>query len=436
MTSLKRRLVATLIGLLTVVGLLAGGISYFLAREDAATLLDRQLLLVARSIHEGSRLPLMQEAFLHESTAEKGRDFVIQVAYPDERVRVSRPDFELPIGKVTGYSDIWLQGQKWRVYTLSHPDRTVQLSQSDAVRQEIATNAALRTLLPIAGLLPLSWILVVIGTTRLLKPLDAATRAATERDAASLAPLPTAGVPAEVAPLIGEINALLGRVSNALDSQRNFILDAAHELRTPLAALQLQIENLSQNHSPADLAIRISELTSGLQRAAHLVDQLLKVARYETEKTSEKSNTDAAEIVKTCIGELIPIAEKRGIDLGMVRDENAPVFANADDLRILFANLIDNAIRYTPTGGSVDVSVSVEGNTGVVNIVDTGPGIPEHLLPRVFDRFFRAGGQETEGSGIGLAIVKAIANQNAIAITLHNRADRSGLIATASFPLV
>jgi signal transduction histidine kinase len=435
MVSLKNQLIVWALGLFTVVGLIAGGISYLLALQDANVLLDHQLLLVAGSIDEGSQLPSMQARFLGESREEQESDFVIQVWYENEPVRSSHPDFDLQRGKDTGYSYMPLHGEKWRAYTLVYPNRTIQVSQSDAVRRKIATSAALRALLPIAGLYPLSWILVVFGVGRILKPLAKVTKAATQRDALSLAPLPAENIPTEVAPLITEMNGLILRVRETIDSQRHFMLDAAHELRTPLAALQLQIENLSQSKSQDDLDARIDELKSGIQRASHLVGQLLHMARYGAEKKTIRDGFDLGKLVKSCIADFIPVAEKRKIDLGMIHDEAASIWANADDLRVLFNNLLDNAIRYTPEGGRIDVSVVVEGQKARVEIMDNGPGIPDPLLSRVFDRFFRVGGHETEGSGIGLAIVHAIATHESAEIRLSNRQDRSGLIAAVSFNL-
>ena len=433
MTSLKKQLTVWLLGLLTMVGLLAGGISYWFAREDANELLDHQLRLVAESINKGSQLSAMQAQLANESEDEQESDFVIQVWYEKNPVRSSRSNFNLPRGKTSGYSDMSIQGEKWRAYTIVYPDRTVQASQSDEVRRESAADATLHALLPIAVLIPLSWILVIIVVSLILKPLAEVTKAATQRDAASLAPLPTDCIPEEVAPLINEINSLLARIGEAIESQRHFLLDAAHELRTPLTALQFQIENLSQSQSQHDLEERITELKSGIQRASHLVGQLLKMARYEAEKITVRARVDLGEIVKICIGDFIPIAEKRGIDLGMINHESAYIWANSDDLRILFHNLLDNAIRYTPERGQIDVSVNVSMQKAVVKIVDDGPGIQESLLPRVFDRFFRAGDHETEGSGIGLAIVNAIAKRESAEVTLVNRQDRSGLIAAVSF---
>ncbi|MGA7595102.1 MAG: ATP-binding protein [Gallionella sp.] len=427
MISLKKQLIVWLLGLLTLVGLFTGGFSYWLAQREASKLLDHQLRLVGESIDDGSRLPVMQKKYAGETNAERKSDFVIQVWNARRVMHASHPDFELPAAKATGYSDLDLHGEKWRAYTIIYPDRTVQISQSDQVRRDIATDSALRSLLPIAALLPLTWVLVVIGVNRIMQPLAEVGEAATLRDAGSLAPLPIDHVPEEVAPLINEINSLLARIGETLESQRHFMLDAAHELRTPLSALQLQIENLSQSQSQEDMDERIAELISGISRASHLVGQLLKIARYESEKITVREAVDLAELVKDCIAEFIPIAERRGIDLGMTQCETATVWANSDDLRILFHNLIDNAIRYSSGQGQIDVSVNVSGKMTLVRILDSGPGIAEELLPRVFDRFFRVAPHETEGSGVGLAIVKAIAGRESATVSLSNRHDSSGL---------
>ena len=433
MKSLKRQLIVLLISLLAVVGIIAGGISYLLAKKDAGILLDHQLKEVARSIDEGSQLPAMQARFPSENEKERESDFVIQVWYEKEPVRSSRPEFTLVMAPRSGFSDMVDNGKKWRAYTLFYPNRTVQVSQSMEVRREIAENAAMRTVLPIVGLIPLSWILVAIVLGRIMKPLDAVKQAVTQRDASSLDPLPLDRVPEEVAPLISEMNALLVRLREALESQRQFISDAAHELRTPLAALQLQIENLAFCRNEEDVESRMIELDSGVKRASRLVNQLLKMARLEADRNVTMSLIDPGQIVKNCIGDLIPLAERKAIDLGMIRDEETRILANPDSIRVLFENLIDNAIRYTPQGGRIDVSVYLSDGRAVVEISDNGPGIPENLLPRIFDRFFRASGQEIEGSGIGLAIVQAIAERQSAEIRLANRKDGKGLMASVFF---
>ncbi len=316
MKSLKKQLTIWLVGLLTVVGLLGAGFSFYLALGEANKLLDHQLFQIAQSVDEGSQLPVMQAKFRKESATEREKDFVIQVWVGKEPVVASRPGFDLPRGKVSGLSDVSWRGSKWRVYTMVHPHRTVQVSQADEVRVEIATNTAVRVLFPVVVLIPLSWLLVGVVVSRLLRPLEAVTDAAAHRDAASLEPLPTEGVPGEVAPLIHAMNDLISRLGELLASQRQFLSDAAHELRTPLAALQLQIENLLRSHSREDLDIRIEEMRRGVLRASHLVSQLLKIARLEAQNMpAVPREVDLNVCVKACIADFIPLANNRGVDL-------------------------------------------------------------------------------------------------------------------------
>ena len=440
MRSLKRQLILWLVGLLTLVGGITGGISFYLALKEADALLDHQLIEIARSVDEGSQLQSMQVRFRKESPKEQARDFVIQVKLGLNAVRSSRPGFHLPLAARSGFADLLLpeanSDARWRAYTMIHPDRIVQVSQNSDVRLEIATNSAMRVLLPIATLIPLSWLLIGLVVSHLLKPLQLVTEAAARRELGNLEPLVVGNVPVEVAPLIHAMNALVYRLSQALSAQRHFLSDAAHELRTPLAALQLQIDNLPRSASHAEFGTRVEEMQRGVSRAAHLVAQLLHIARYEAHTHAVvQSATDLNAVVKNMIADFIPLADCRRIDLGLTQNDAAIIIANSGDIRILLGNLLDNAIRYTPPGGRVDIRIAAANGYARVEIADTGPGISEVLLPRVFDRFFRAAGQDTEGSGIGLSIVQAIAERESATVTLANRTGSHGLIAVVLFSL-
>ena len=430
MSSLKKRLIVALAGLLTVVGLGAGGVSYWLARNEANALLDEQLRQIAR--HVGAVRPAAIPR--RESEEERENDFVVQVWDAAGTLRsVSRPGFALPRHAATGFSQGLVGGQPWRAYTLIEPGgRTVQVSQWIEVRREIAASAAMRAMLSVVVLIPLAWVLVAVVIDRILRPLGAVTAAAARRGAASLEPLPVAGLPAELVPLVRAMNELLARLREAMAAQREFLSDAAHELRTPLAALQLQLENLSTGRAQHDLEARTEEMRRGLRRASRLVGQLLGMARFEASVQGVVTRVDLGALVKEAIADLIPLAEDRHIDLGMVSDEPAGILADAADVRVLIDNLIDNAVRYTPAGGRVDVGVSRRDGAAIVTIADSGPGIEPALLPRVFDRFFRAAGQDIEGSGIGLSIVKAIAEREETTVELANRPE-GGLVATVTF---
>lgn len=429
MSSLKNQLTIWIIVLLTAVGVIASVISYVFARMQANTFLDQQLQEIARSIDEGSQFPAMQKNFLRENKSEQAREFVMQVWEKDKPTVTSRPDFNLPINAKSGFSDKTWEGSAWRVYTMVHKNRTVQVSQEEEVRTEIATQSAAWVLLPFIILMPLSWVLVVLVIGRLLQPLKTVTNAVIDRDINSNAPLPASNIPSEVAPLIYAINDLISRLGKALQLQRKFLSDAAHGLRTPLAALLLQIENLQQKRAGEDLEIRVNDMRRGAQRATRMVKQLLQISRYEVQdKPIKRTALDLIELVKDCIAEIMPLVEQCNIDMGMTCAEQARVMSNRGDLQICIGNLLENAVRYTPEWGSVDVSIRARDSKVLLEICDTGPGIPESELSKICDRFYRATSHDGDGTGIGLAIVKTIADRESIKLEFMNRTDRSGLL--------
>lgn len=428
MTSLKKQLLLWLSAMMTAVGLLAAAASYVLAKAEANDFLDYQLRQIAYNVGTGGSIKGRPES--GETHDDSEEDYVVQVWDAGGKpVRSTRPGFDLPRHAGAGFSAPLMNGERWRTFTLPSSTHTVQVSQSDEVRLEIAADAAMRALIPVAALIPLSWLLIGFGVARLLRPLERVTTEAARRDESARQPLPLEGVPREIAPLVEAVNGLLARLHRALESQRQFVSNAAHELRTPLTALQLQAENLRD--AKEDSEARIGELQKGIRRASVLVDQLLKLARYEAaqENPPPQQSVELSALLKSCIADLIPLAEKRQIDLGIVRSDAGSIAGNENDLRILFGNLLNNSIRYTPEGGTVDVAVTASPSDIMVEISDTGPGVPDVLLPRVYERFFRVADSHAEGSGLGLSIAKAIADRHGLQLTLVNRTDRSGLIA-------
>ena len=228
-------------------------------------------------------------------------------------------------------------------------------------------------------------------------------------------------------------NSLLTRLRDAFATQRRFVQDAAHELRTPITAVALQLENVRCDLPPGVCQQSFAQLEAGVGRAQRLVDQLLKLSRQEAKIQEAPVVIDVRAQLHESISALITLADQRGIDLGLVAAPAAPALLTlrcvGADLRIVLDNLIENALRYTPEGGVVDVRLSGEPGRPVVEVMDTGPGIPPDQLERVFDRFFRVPGSDVRGSGLGLAIAQASAQRCGLRVTLRNREDRSGLIA-------
>ena len=291
----------------------------------------------------------------------------------------------------------------------------------------MAQAAALQAGLPILVAIPLAWLVIGWSLGQVMGRLASLVHTLSLRNVNSREPISTAAVPIEVLPLVEAMNGLIVRLQLAVDNQRRFVSDAAHELRTPLAALQIQVDNLPQALDLAP-AQPVSAIRDGLRRAALLVNQLLRMARLE-EPLSEgaQETVDLSQLVAECVGDLAVIAEAQRVDLGIVSSEPTNIRGRSEELRVLFGNLIDNAVRYTPEGGVVDVSVGHDRTAPFVDIIDTGCGIPPDKMGRVFDRFFRAAPPDIEGSGLELSIAAAIAKRHHLRIAIENRQDRSGL---------
>ena len=430
--SLRTQLWAWLIGLMTVVGLLAALFAYQSAQDEAKGFFDNQLRLMAVYAGEaGAELPTAQEGAAAHDTED---DFAVQVWNAEgTMLRSSLPAGAPPRAAVTGFSDTQTASGAWRTYTLVRPRSTVQVSQQTIVREELADQAAWQSLLPIAVMIPLSWLVIGFAINGVVGRIDQLAHRISAREPGDSRPIEVDDVPSEIAPLVTAMNDLLARLESALSAQRRFVADAAHELRTPLAALQLQIGNL-RKASGAEPSSRIDELERGILRASRLTRQLLGLAKAEGEAIKPApAPVDLLEIARRAIAEMLPLADDRRQDLGLMRDDTAEVEGEADELRVLVGNLLENAIRHTPEGGRIDVSVRAGEREVTLDIEDTGPGIAPEQLEQVFQPFHRAAGQAIEGSGLGLTIAKRIADRHKANITLINRAGATGLTARVVF---
>ncbi|WP_244919909.1 ATP-binding protein [Rhizobium grahamii] len=436
MTSIRRTAFMWLAGLMATIGICAATTSYLLVRNEASDFLDNQLRQIALYVGDTPSAPAAGrvDGVAHDPED----DFVIQVWNSvGQPLQQSDHSIAVPRQQTTGLADISAADNNWRVYTLVTPDRTVQVSQEMSVRQELAANAALQAALPIAVLIPLSLLTLSWIIDRIMARLNSLAFAITSRDAAADDPVPTDDVPAEVIPFVSSINLLLARLRALLERQRQFISDAAHELRTPLSALQIQIDNLRHDDRDGRFSQRLSELEAGIGRSTSLVTKLLRLARYDArEPAPAPGPIDLAQLAVDTIARLTPLAGSRSIDLGITRRDEAVTIGALADFEIILDNLLENAVRYTTPGGTVDVAVEVAGPEARIEIRDTGPGIAEEEMPLVFERFFRARPQDSEGSGLGLAIAKAAAERQGARVALAMRQDGPGLVACLVVRLV
>jgi len=349
------------------------------------------------------------------------------------RVYLSRPHAVLPDITTLGFSTVTTPEGRWRVFGVQAVTRVIQVAQPLSVRERRAAELALRTLKPFALLLPVLALLIWFAVGLALEPLRRLTAQVKARRVDALDALPAERLPDEVQPLVLALNDLLGRLRAALERERAFMADAAHELRTPLTALYLQLGMLARASGEAERDAAMSTLSAGVQRAIHLVEQMLALARQEPRADSQRVPVRLDELARAIVTELVPLADAGHIDLGIAAAQPATVAGDPDALRTLLRNLVDNAVRYTPAGGRVDVTVESRAAAARLTVSDDGPGIPPEERKRVFDRFYRRAGTAPSGSGLGLAIVKAIADAHGATVSLDAGPSGKGLMVSVTF---
>ncbi|MGH8212935.1 MAG: ATP-binding protein, partial [Rhodanobacteraceae bacterium] len=268
----------------------------------------------------------------------------------------------------------------------------------------------------------------------LLQPVRDVAAAVARRDILSREGLQAARLPTEVEPLVDEINRLLERQHEAVQRERHFIADAAHALRTPLAALQLQADVLDGSSDPAERALRLSELRAGIQRAARLSEQLLSRARTEFGAESSGRSVDVDVTLSDLRALYQPAATAQGVTLQFVAESGISVRGDQRRLLLICGNLLDNALRHSPSAGCIELFAAAQDGAARIEIRDEGPGLEPDQLERVFKRFYCAPGSQGTGSGLGLATVENLVRQLGGHVSLHNRADRRGLIARVILP--
>ena len=423
--SLRRRLLFALLGAVLLAGIAASAATYWSARAEVGALLDEELRQVALSLRPHALLNL---GLLAPSGEDFDRRVVVQIW---DRfgltVYLSNATTPLPLARTAGYSTIQYEGREWRMFTLHAGLHTVQTAQSTAVRTERATAAALRVLIPVIGLLPLLALLVWLVLDRGFAPLTRVADAVRRRGATDLEPLPAQRLPEEIAPLVAALNHLLARLSVAFDAQRRFAADAAHELRTPLTALALQVQLVERAQNADERAAAIARLKERVNRATRLVQQLLALARLEPEAAGAPEREVALhELAASVVADLAPIARDKDLSIG-AQLTPAQIRGSEDALRILAANLLDNAIRYTPARGRIEVRTGRDGQDAFLEVADSGPGIPQHERARVFDRFYRSADADASGSGLGLAIARQVAELHGGRIELRDGLEGRGV---------
>ncbi|MEO5690046.1 MAG: ATP-binding protein [Burkholderiaceae bacterium] len=419
--TLRVRLLLSLLAVLVIAALAMGASVYWNVLRQTESLFDYQLRQMALSLRDQGEIAPEDARAL----ADGQLDYVIQIWGVDgHAVYATQLRTEPPARAVLGFADIPAGGIVWRTFGVEARDRVIQVAQPERVRHQRAAQAALRSVVPLLAVAPALALVIGWLVSRSLAPLQRLAVEVRSRDSGSLQALPVHGLPDEVLPLVQSLNALLDRLAAALAAQRHFVGDAAHELRSPLTALKLQVQVMRRAPDDATRDEAARALTAGVDRATRLVEQLLALARSEAGPPREVTAAPLAEIVRQTMADVAPFADARGTTLELdVADgaQSASLFGDAD-VSVLARNLIDNAVRYSPRGGHVSVWVghdSAHPLAPVLQVDDDGPGIPEADREMVFDRFVRRdNAADQTGSGLGLAIVRQVAMRQGAEVVL------------------
>ncbi len=435
MQSLRIRLLILLgLAILTAAAILFAT-SFRAAMQEANKLSDYHMQQMALSLKDNRYDEGIDWYALPDDKADTF-DFVIQFLSSDGmRVYQPRPYTVLPEIGDLGYSTVTLENGDWRLYVVQSQTRTVQIAQKMEIRRNRAASLALHAVWPVVPVSILLFLAAWLVISSALSPLNRIAGDLARRTANSLAPVSTIGVPREVSLLVNELNSMIVRLAQTLNLQQRFLADATHELRSPLTALKLQLHTLARARDDGERSHAITRLEGGVDRASRLVEQLLALSRQDPQ-SRQFIPTDVSLLacIESAANDVASLAASKNISLKYGELADVEIAGDADDLLILFRNLLDNAVRYTPEHGWVRIGVSKVETSVVVTIVDTGNGIPQADHARVFDRFFRMPGTSPTGSGLGLAIVKAIAERHQATVELAN-ADTGGLTVKLAFPI-
>ncbi|MFZ5956797.1 ATP-binding protein [Pseudomonas knackmussii] len=438
MNSLRRRLLLWLLPATFAAGALASIGTYWGAFLELDDLLNDQMRYIARHVSlSGEGVSLNErDNRLSAADEDKADEVLLQVWDGNGQLHYSSdPALQLPAPSSAGLSDLSYGEQTWHTFVEKRGDRLIRVAQAQDARWEALAGLAVHLLWPVLSLLPLLALFLWFGIGYGLKPLHRIVAELAQRNASSMVPIPDSDLPMEVRPLVTELNSLLKRLDQAFVQQKDFIADAAHELRTPIMALGLQADLARRAESEGERSATLVQLQAGVARLAHLSQQLLTLARLEPQaQDAPWQPVSLLGLCKTVIADQIRQAEAKGIDLGLAGQDAAEVQGDPEALRILLNNLVDNAIRHAP-GGTIDLTVRREGSEAILEVTDNGPGIPEAERARVLERFYRGVGEKApQGSGLGLSIVARIAERHGARLALGAGAEGRGLQVRVYFP--
>lgn len=417
-----------------MVAIIAGGLSYWWAREEAIELQDEQLIRLAALVNHQRIAPQDPSIPVEISKADPESHFVVQwLGSAQAQSADELPN--IPSDIAEGLQTRNVQGVSWRILvkTLKNGNR-VLVAQQTEVRDEIAIMSTLDTLIPLIVLMLLLTLIVSYLIRQVFAPLKKLAAQLDGRPEHDLTPLPEENLALEISPFVVAINRLLNRVNHSMVQQRQFVRDAAHELRSPLTSISLQAERLIELSVEPALRNKLVNLHKATERTRILIEQLLSMARAQENIASSDSDISLKAVLRETLEDLLPQAEAKQIAIAVL-GADLKVKGDAMDLHIILKNIIDNAIRYTPHNGTVDILLENKNTFICVIVKDSGPGIASDEQARVFDPFYRVPGTEQVGSGLGLFIVKNIVDRLGLELEIYNNTDKAtGLSVAIRFP--
>lgn len=430
--SLQKRLIIYISLFSVVLGCVLIFAAYRIALEEINEVLDKQMQSLAERIAENHPEPLQSEIDLGKQYSEE--DLFVDIwSYTDTTLHPQ--DVLVASVKKAGFYTHQAPYGTWLTYIIPGDQLQIQVSQQKNVRQDLALELAVNMFLPYVLFLPfaifgLSWVI-----RRSFQPLIDFKTELASRKAQELKPIEMKEYPLELEPTIEEMNYLFGRISLAQQEQRQFVADSAHELRTPLTALNLQLQILLQQFPQSDA---LHNLSLGILRMQHLVNQLLSLAKQDVTEglTEPVQSLSLNQMTVACIEQLIQLALQKEIDLGVEQQQELLIQGQASALHSIIYNLIDNAIKYSPEHGVINVSILQQGQQAILQIEDSGVGIDPAQFNQIRQRFYRVHNHAEIGSGLGLSIVDKATERLGGTLEFSKSSSLGGLCVQVKFALV
>ena len=426
--SIKRFLLIYITLAILVIYAIIGYASYWVSKEELNELYDANLQQVASAI-AAQHIAIEDASHLYnnnqvgtEIKIKSEEELYVRVLAKDGAILyVSHPEVKVPNPSMSGLTTQGYENNQWRFFAVKVNQEIIQVAQSLKLRKKTIKDTAINLILSQLLFIPVLVILIFFAIRKALSPLSVLSTEIQQRESLNLKPFPDDKVPLEIKPVVYSLNIFMAKVSGMVGVLKRFTSDAAHELRTPITALKLQLTLIEQANSVAEREVAIQNLRNGINRSEQLVSQLLTLARIEpNSQAKEVQQISMLGLIKESIESLLPLAHEKYIDLGLNTSEEFVILGVGPEIAVLINNIVDNAIRYTPINGKIDISLFSESQNIILEVNDSGPGIPPNEFERVFERFYREDNKSISGSGLGLSIVKEIATQHGANIQLSN----------------